>query len=146
MNFTLLDQHGKEISLSDYHGMWVILYFYPKDNTPGCTIEAKEFSQHKQAFEERNTVIIGISPDSIKSHCSFQDAHNLTITLLADPEKTLIQKLNLWKEKTLYGKKYMSVDRSTYIINPHGDIVSEWHSVDVKNHVDEVLKKLIDLQ
>ena len=143
---SLPDQDGKKISLKDLKGKWVVLYFYPKDNTPGCTMEAVYFSHYKEEFEELNTVILGVSPDSIESHCKFIDKHAVTIILLSDTDKTVIQKYGVWEKKKLYGKEYFGVRRSTFIIDNDGKIAWMWKKVKVENHIQEVLEKLKELQ
>lgn len=145
-DFTLSDQNGNPVSLDSFRGIWVILYFYPKDNTPGCTIEAVNFSAAKQAFKKLNTVILGISPDSVKSHTGFCTKQNLSICLLSDPDRQAIEQYGVWQLKQMYGREYFGVARSTFIINPEGVIRAVWRNVDVKNHVKEVNEKLIELQ
>ena len=140
--FSLEDKDENTFRLSDFKGKWIVLYFYPKDNTPGCTLEAKEFSDLKQQFEKENAVVIGISPDSPKSHTSFCEKQNLSIILLSDPDKKTIQKYDAWKEKSMYGRKYMGVERSTFLISPTGTILEEWRKVKPKGHAQEVLNAL----
>ncbi|GAB4182218.1 MAG: thioredoxin-dependent thiol peroxidase [Calditrichia bacterium] len=145
-DFCLQESNGDSVCLRDLKGKWVILYFYPKDNTPGCTTEGIEFSQFKQEFDKRNAVILGVSPDSIKSHCNFRDKHHLTVQLLSDPEKEVIQKYGVWQLKKQYGREYYGVVRSTFIIDPEGKIAAVWNKVKVKGHVEQVLAKLEELQ
>ena len=121
-DFTLLNQNGEEISLSQYRGQKVILYFYPKDNTPGCTKQACGFAQLYPDFNEKGAVILGVSKDSVKSHKKFQEKYQLPFTLLSDPELQVIQAYDVWKEKNMYGKKVMGVVRTTYLINEEGII------------------------
>ena len=134
-----LDVEGKEkeFSLNDFKGQRVILYFYPKDNTSGCTQEACDFRDNINRLTSYATVI-GISPDGIKSHKSFKEKHSLNFILLSDPEHKLTEKFEVWKEKSMYGRKYMGIERSTFIIDKNGQIEKEWRKVKVKGHVDEV--------
>jgi len=145
-NFCLPDENEKEICLNQFKDSWVILYFYPKDNTSGCTLEAIDFSEYLNKFESLNTVIIGISPDSPESHCRFREKHNLKIMLLSDKEHKVIDKYGAWVLKKNYGREYYGVQRSTFIINPDGRIVYVWPKVKVKEHVEDVLAKLRELQ
>ena len=140
-DFTLPDQNGENHSLSDFRGQKVILYFYPKDNTSGCTQEACDFRDHMNRLTKFGTVI-GVSPDSIKSHKSFKEKQGLNFVLLSDPEHTLAEKYEVWKEKSMDGKKYMGIERSTFVLNPEGEIEKEWRKVKVKGHVDEVIEYL----
>lgn len=144
-NFTLLDQYGKEISLSNFQGKWIILYFYPKDMTSGCTKEAVAFSEKVEEFRKRNAEVIGISKDSIESHKKFSEKYNLKITLLSDPEAKIIKEYGAWGKKKMYGKETEGTIRSTFIISPSGEIVYHWQNVKVDGHVEEVLKKLDEL-
>jgi len=131
----------KEISLNDFKGQRVILYFYPKDNTSGCTQEACDFRDNINRLTNYATVI-GVSPDSIKSHQSFKEKQNLNFILLSDPEHKLAEKFEVWKEKSMYDRKYMGIERSTFIIDKNGKIEKEWRKVKVKGHVDEVTEYL----
>ena len=121
-DFTLLNQNGEEISLSQYRGQKVILYFYPKDNTPGCTKQACGFAQLYPDFVKKGAVILGVSKDSVKSHKKFEEKYQLPFTLLSDPDLVAIQAYDVWKEKNMYGKKVMGVVRTTYLINEEGII------------------------
>ncbi len=138
-----IDANGieREYSLKDFLGKKVVLYFYPKDNTSGCTQEACDFRDNFNRLTSKATVI-GVSPDSIKSHLNFQSKHGLNFILLSDPEHTLAQKFGVWAEKSMYGKKYMGIVRSTFIIGEDGEILKEWRKVKVKGHVDEVIEAL----
>ena len=138
-----LDTEGieKEFSLNDFKGQRVILYFYPKDNTSGCTQEACDFRDNINRLTSYATVI-GVSPDSIKSHKSFKEKQSLNFILLSDPEHKLAEKFEVWKEKSMYGRKYMGIERSTFIIDKSGNIEKEWRKVKVKGHVDEVIEYL----
>jgi len=138
-----LDTEGneKEFSLNDFKGQRVILYFYPKDNTSGCTQEACDFRDNINRLTNYATVI-GVSPDSIKSHKSFKEKQSLNFILLSDPEHKLAEKFEVWKEKSMYGRKYMGIERSTFIIDKNGKIEKEWRKIKVKGHVDEVIEYL----
>ena len=136
------DGNEKEYSLIDFKGQRVILYFYPKDNTSGCTQEACDFRDNINRLTNYATVI-GLSPDSIKSHKSFKEKQSLNFILLSDPEHKLAQKFEVWKEKSMYGRKYMGIERSTFILDKDGKIEKEWRKVKVKGHVDEVIEYLI---
>lgn len=139
-------QDGSSISLKDYKGMWIILYFYPKDNTSGCTTEACDFRDNLERITSQNTVVLGVSPDSIKSHTNFIAKHNLNFNLIADTNKEICNAYQIMGEKSMYGKKYMGVIRTTYIINPEGKIAFVFSPVKVKDHVDEVIAKLNELR
>lgn len=145
-DFCLPDLEKGEVCLSDLRDQWVILYFYPKDNTKGCTLEALEFTAAEDDFKEKNAVILAASPDSLRSHENFRDKHNLSITLLSDPEKETIKAYGAWQLKKMYGREYMGVVRSTYIIDPEGKIAHIWPKVRVKGHVEAVMEKLVELQ
>lgn len=138
-----LDTKGNEkgFSLNDFKGQRVILYFYPKDNTSGCTQEACDFRDNINRLTSYATVI-GVSPDSIKSHKSFKEKQSLNFILLSDPEHKLAEDFEVWKEKSMYGRKYMGIERSTFIIDKSGNIEKEWRKVKVKGHVDEVIEYL----
>lgn len=136
--FSLKNQDGIEISLKDLKGKWVVLYFYPKDNTPGCTVEACDFSAALPDFKELDAVVLGVSPDSVKSHQNFIQKQNITFTLLSDEEKEVAKAYDVWKLKKNYGKEYMGVERSTFLIDPEGKIAKIWRKVSVKGHADEV--------
>ena len=136
-----IDGSEKEYSLNDFKGQRVILYFYPKDNTSGCTQEACDFRDNINRLTSYATVI-GISPDSIKSHKSFKEKHSLNFILLSDPEHKLAEKFEVWKEKSMYGRKYMGIERSTFILDKNGKVEKEWRKVKVKGHVDEVIEYL----
>ncbi len=141
--FTGLDLNGeeKEYSLEDFKGNRIVLYFYPKDNTSGCTQEACDFRDNLNRLTSKAT-LIGVSPDSIKSHKKFKETHDLNFILLSDPEHELAEKFEVWKEKSMYGRKYMGIERSTFVLAPDGSIEKEWRKVKVKGHVDEVLEYL----
>ena len=136
------DCNEKEFSLNDFKEQRIILYFYPKDNTSGCTQEACDFRDNINRLTNYATVI-GVSPDSIKSHKSFKEKQSLNFILLSDPEHKLAEEFEVWKEKSMYGKKYMGIERSTFIIDKSGEIEKEWRKVKVKGHVDEVINYLM---
>lgn len=144
--FTLKDSEGIEHSLSDYSGKWVLIYFYPKDMTPGCTIEACSMRDAQPDFSKLDAVVLGVSKDSEASHAKFQDKHGLNFTLLSDESTEMIQAYGAWKEKSMFGKKYMGIDRISYLINPSGEIAKVYPKVSPKNHTGEVLKDLKELQ
>ena len=140
--FKLTDQNEKTISLNDYKGKNVILYFYPKDDTPGCTAEACSFRDDFPKFKKVDAVILGVSPDSVESHKKFAKKYNLNFSLLADEDKEVIKKYDVWKEKSMYGRKYMGVERTTYIIDPEGKIKKIFRKVKVDGHNKEVMEAL----
>ena len=135
------DGNEKEFSLHNFKGERVILYFYPKDNTSGCTQEACDFRDNMNRLTQYGKVI-GVSPDSIKSHKSFKEKQSLNFILLSDTEHKLAEDFGVWKEKSMYGRKYMGIERSTFILNTDGSIEKEWRKVKVKGHVDEVIDYL----
>ena len=139
--FELESTDGGKISSNDLKGVKYVLYFYPKDNTSGCTQEACDFRDNINRLTSYATVI-GVSPDSIKSHKSFKEKQSLNFILLSDPEHKLAEKFEVWKEKSMYGRKYMGIERSTFIIDKSGNIEKEWRKVKVKGHVDEVIEYL----
>ena len=145
-DFSLFNQSGKPVTLKDFKGKWLVLYFYPKDNTPGCTIEAIDFTTHAKDFEKLGAIIIGVSPDSVESHCKFIGKQNLKITLLSDPDHKVLEKYGVWKLKSMYGNQYYGVHRSTFIINPEGKTAFVWHGVKPAGHAEEVKKKLQELK
>lgn len=144
--FTGEIQDGTKISLKDFKGKWVVLYFYPKDNTSGCTAEACDFRDNMERITSMDAVVIGVSPDSAKSHTNFIDKHNLNFNLIADKEKIILNKYDAMGEKKMYGRTYLGVIRSTYIIDPNGKIKYVFSPVKVKGHVDAVIEKLEELQ
>ncbi len=145
-SFCLKDQEGKEVCSKDLHGSWTVLYFYPKDNTSGCTIEAKDFTCMVTDFKNEEARIIGVSPDSERSHQNFTGTHELELTLLSDLEKEALQGFGAWKVKKRYGREFMGVERSTFLIDPDGVIRKEWRKVKVKGHAAEVLVSLKNLK
>lgn len=144
--FCLNNQNDERVCLGDFKDKWIILYFYPKDNSKACTLEALSFTENIKSFKEMDSIVIGVSPDSVKSHKNFAHKHNLDLILLSDPEHKVLNKYNVWKMKKMYGKEYMGVERSTFLINPKGQIEKEWTKVRVKEHVEEVKQKLSELQ
>ena len=136
----LLDQDGKEHTLSSYKGRWVLVYFYPKDDTPGCTREAEEIRDTFSDFEKNDIVVLGISPDSIESHKKFSDKHKLPFTLLADVEKKAVKDYGVWGEKSFMGRKYMGVNRTSFLIDPQGNISKLYEKVKPAEHACEVLR------
>jgi len=141
-DFSLSDSNGKKVSLNDFHGKKVILYFYPKDMTSGCTQEACDFRDQFPNFKKLKAVVIGISPDSAASHKKFEDKYELPFILLSDDKKQVVKKYGVWKEKSMYGKKYMGVERTTFIIDEQGKILKIFPKVKVNGHVEEVLQLL----
>lgn len=144
--FTLENQDGEKVKLSDFAGKWLVLYFYPKDNTSGCTTEAIDFTKALNSLKKMNAEVVGVSPDSVKSHGNFREKHDLKVTLLADPDKKVLEKYGVWQEKSMYGKKYMGVVRTTFLIDPDGKIAEIWEKVKVKDHVADVKSKLKEHQ
>lgn len=144
-NFTAPNRAGENVSLQDFNGRWLILYFYPKDNTPGCTTQAIDFTSKLAEFHSINAEIIGISPDSIAAHEKFITKHNLKINLLSDPEHQIADLYRVWQLKKFMGKEYMGIVRSTFLIDPTGNIAHIWSSVKVKNHAETVLSQLNQL-
>lgn len=143
-DFSLLNQDEKKISLKNYLGQKVVLYFYPKDDTSGCTKEACGFSDDLPKFNKIDAVILGVSPDSVKSHKKFSEKYKLKFDLLADEEKLVLEKYGVWKEKSMYGRQYMGVERTTFIIDEKGKIKKVFNKVKVEGHNKEVLEALKD--
>ncbi len=140
--FKLNDQDGKAHSLKDYLGKKVVLYFYPKDNTPGCTKEACSFRDEFAIFKKSNAVILGVSADAVKSHKNFSEKFSLPFPLLSDESKEMIENYGVWKEKSMYGKKYMGIERTTVIIDEEGKVKKIFSKVKVDGHMEEVLEAL----
>lgn len=138
-DFTLLASNGEHLTLSHLQGKNVVLYFYPKDDTPGCTTEACGFRDLHSAFADANTVILGVSPDPVKKHEKFISKYELPFILLADEEHTVLEQYGVWKEKNMYGRKYMGVERTTFLIDSTGQIAKIYPKVKVAGHVDTVL-------
>ena len=145
-SFSLPDDEGNKVSLKDYARKWLVLYFYPKDNTSGCTTEAVDFTSSLPELQKLNCNVTGISPDSCKSHQKFILKHNLMVTLLSDEDKKVLEKYGVWVTKKMYGREYFGVSRTTFLIDPTGKIKHIWENVKVKNHTAEVLEKLKELQ
>jgi len=139
-DFDLPRDGGGTLKLSDLTGKKVVLYFYPKDDTSGCTAEAIDFSALKPEFEKAGTVVVGISPDSVKSHDKFKSKHGLSVELAADEERKTLEAYGVWVEKSMYGRKYMGVERSTFLIGADGKIASAWRKVKVPGHAKAVLE------
>lgn len=137
--FKLQDQAGKTHKLGDYRGRWVVLYFYPRDNTPGCTIQACGFRDSHSTLEKLNAVVLGVSPDDQKAHQRFVEKRKLGFPLLIDPEQAVAIKYGAWREKKLFAKKYMGIVRTTYLIDPQGKVARRWDKVKVAGHVAEVV-------
>lgn len=140
--FCLPNQDEVEICLRDFKGKWIVLYFYPKDNTPGCTTEACDFTASFPDFKKLDAVILGVSPDSAQKHRNFIQKQNLTITLLCDEDKEVATAYNVWRMKKNYGREYMGIVRTTFLINPNGKIAKIWNNVRVKDHVTKVKEEL----
>ncbi len=141
-NFSLPDQNGKIHKLADYYGKWLIVYFYPKDATSGCTKEACNFRDSFYEFKKNNVEIIGISKDSTASHKKFEQKYNLNFTLLSDVEVEVIKEFGAWGKKKMMGREYDGVLRNTYLINPEGEIVRVYEKVDPATHVSQILKDI----
>lgn len=146
-NFSLTDQDGVTRSLQDYSGKWAVLYFYPKDDTPGCTTEACNFRDERDAIAEYgNAEVIGISKDSVKSHKKFAEKHDLNFTLLSDPDHEVTEAFGSWGPKKFMGREFLGVHRDTYLIDPQGNIAKAYKGVDPKKHAGEIIKDLQELQ
>jgi len=141
-DFALPRADGTIVRLSDFRGRYLVVYFYPKDDTSGCTKEALDFSQLKGEFEKLGAEVLGISPDSVKAHAKFQAKHALDVTLLSDGQKTAIEAYGVWTQKKMYGRSYMGVERSTFLIGPEGKICMSWRGVKVPGHAAAVLAAL----
>jgi thioredoxin-dependent peroxiredoxin len=140
--FSLNDEAGKRVKLADFAGKYVVLYFYPKDDTPGCTKEACSFRDEHSKLEKAGAVVLGVSPDDEKRHVKFIEKYQLPFTLLADPEHAVAEKYGAWGEKNNYGKKYMGIVRSTFLIGPDGKVAKVWPKVKPEGHAEEVLDVL----
>ena len=145
-DFCLKDQNDALVCLDNFLGKWIILYFYPRDNTPGCTLEARNFNLAAEELKKQNTTIIGISPDSVDSHKKFCEKQNLNLILLSDPDHKTLKDYGVWKPKKLYGREFLGVIRSTFLINPKGKIVYIWSKVKVVGHLDDVKSVLNEKQ
>ena len=144
--FAIPNQNGNVIKLDDLLGKWSVIYFYPRDDTPGCTIEAKEFTELSSKFEEHGASIYGVSPDNEAKHCKFIEKHGLKVELLADTENTMLDAYGVWQEKQMYGKTYMGVVRTTYLVDTEGNIAEAWTKVKAKGHAEAVLERLVELK
>lgn len=143
--FTLNNQQGEAVSLGDFKGKYVVLYFYPKDSTPGCTTQACDFRDSIEDFTALNAVILGVSPDSEASHQKFIAKHELPFDLLVDEEKEAAEAYDVWKLKKNFGREYMGIERSTFLIDPEGKVVKEWRKVRVKDHIEDALTTLKEM-
>ena len=141
-NLKITHKNNKIFMFSDLFGKYVVLYFYPRDDTLGCTKEAKDFTELKPEFDKLNTFIIGVSTDTLEAHNKFIFKHNLNLELLSDTNKTLCEFFDVWVEKNMYGKKYMGIERSTFLINPTGEILHEWRKVKVAGHAKILLESI----
>lgn len=139
-NFSLPASNGNVVSLEDFKGKNIIVYFYPKDNTPGCTTEACSFRDSFEEFQSSETIILGISKDSIKKHNGFIEKHNLPFLLLSDEDGKVCEDYGVWQLKKMMGKEYMGIVRSTFLIDKDGNLVKEWRAVKVNGHIEEVLE------
>lgn len=139
-DFRLPASNGEEVALSDFKGKKVVIYFYPKDMTPGCTTEACDFRDANDQFKDYNTVVIGISPDDLKSHDKFIAKHELPFLLLSDENHEVAELFGVWKLKKNFGREYMGIERSTFVVDEEGKLAKEWRKVRVKEHVAEVLE------
>jgi peroxiredoxin Q/BCP len=144
--FCLPDKDGRQICLKDFKGKWLVLYFYPKDNTSGCTLEAMHFTMSLNAFRKMGAEIVGVSPDSMESHCRFADKHKLKVTLLSDTDHKVLESYGVWQKKKLYGREFWGVVRSTFLIDPEGKIGYVWRKVKVAGHVEDVKNRLSQLK
>lgn len=137
--------NGESVSLQDFKGKRIVLYFYPKDMTPGCTTEACDFRDDHSQFEQLNTVVIGVSADDLQSHDKFINKHNLPFLLLADTDHELAKYFDSWKPKKMFGREFLGIERNTFLINEEGEVVAEWRKVKVNGHVQQVLERVKEL-
>jgi len=144
-NFLGLIDENEHLSLDNFKGKYLVIYFYPKDKTSGCTIESQDFRDHSKKFKAKNCAIVGVSRDSIKSHKSFQEKESLNFPLISDPDEKMCNVYGVMKEKSMYGRKYMGIERSTFLISPDGKIIKEWRGVKVPGHVEDVYQMLCSL-
>ena len=145
-SFNAVCDDGSRIELSELRGKNVVLYFYPKDDTPGCTIEAQDFTQNIEKFVSLDTVILGVSRDSIKSHCNFIQKYNLAFNLISDEDGEICSVYGVLKEKSMFGKKYIGIERSTFLIDKRGNILKIWQPVKINGHIDEILGFLAKME
>ena len=141
-NFTLPVNGAAHVTLSALQGKYVVLYFYPKDDTPGCTIEAKDFRDHIAAFEKKHAVVIGMSKDKVCDHDAFVKKYDLPFMLASDEQGDVLEAYGVWTQKSMYGKKYMGIERTTFLIDPKGTIAEIWNKVKVDGHVQDVLSRI----
>jgi peroxiredoxin Q/BCP len=144
--FCLPDAEGISICLDSFKGKWVVLYFYPRDNTPGCTLEAMQFNAALGKFADLGAQVIGVSADSPESHQKFAEKHNLSILLLSDSEHTVLKAYDAWKPRTIFGKEFLGTQRDTFLIDPEGKIVAVWRKVSPKGHAEEVKAVLLQMK
>jgi peroxiredoxin Q/BCP len=144
-DFTLRDDQGRKVKLSELRGKPVVLYFYPKDDTPGCTKEACSFRDRQRELAKHGATVLGVSPDTVESHVAFRDKFDLNFPLLADPDHAVAEKYGAWREKNLYGKVSMGIQRSTFLIDAEGKVAKVWKKVSVDGHDDDVLAALASL-
>ena len=144
-SFLGLINESEHLSLEDFKGKYLVIYFYPKDKTSGCTLESQNFRDYMKKFKANNCAVVGVSRDSIKSHKSFQEKESLNFPLISDPDEKMCNAYGVMKEKSMYGRKYMGIERSTFLIDPAGMIVKEWRGVKVPGHVENVYQALISL-
>jgi peroxiredoxin Q/BCP len=144
--FTLKDNKSESVKLSNFKDQWTVLYFYPKDDTPGCTKEACEFTEDIRSFKKMQAEVVGISPDSPEKHRKFIDKYKLKVRLLSDPEKKVMKKYGAFGKKKMYGKEVEGVIRSTYLIDPKGKVAYSWTGVKAAGHAEKVREKLAELQ
>jgi peroxiredoxin Q/BCP len=142
--FCLPDAEGTSICLDRFRRRWVVLYFYPKDNTPGCTIEAMQFNASLEKFTDLGAQVIGVSADSSESHQKFAEKHNLSILLLSDTDHAVLKAYDSWKPKTMFGREFLGIQRDTFLIDPEGTIVAVWRKVSPKGHAEEVKEVLLE--
>ncbi len=145
-SFCLPDAEETSFCLESFRGKWVVLYFYPRDNTPGCTIEAMQFNAALEKFADLGAQVIGVSADSPESHQKFAEKHNLSILLLSDTEHTVLKAYDAWKPKTMFGKEFLGTQRDTFLIDPEGKIIAVWRKVSPKGHAEEVKAVLLEFQ
>jgi peroxiredoxin Q/BCP len=145
-DFCLPDKDQRTVCLSDFKGTWVVFYFYPRDNTRGCTREAVAFTHAFEEFAQLNAIVIGVSGDSVESHGKFIQKHNLTVTLLSDATHEILERYGVWQRKQRYGKEFWGTVRSTFLISPEGKIAEIWRNVKVEGHVNAVKRRLVELQ
>jgi peroxiredoxin Q/BCP len=142
--FCLPDAEGEQVCLNSFKGKWVVLYFYPRDNTPGCTLEAMQFNAALEKFADLGAQVIGVSADSSESHQKFAEKHNLSILLLSDTNHAVLKEYDSWKPKTMFGKEFLGTQRDTFLIDPEGKIISVWRRVSPKGHAEKVKAVLLE--